>query len=51
MIKSCTFPNCGCVYFCFTSGSSCGCSYSGYCDYQVPKDSRVLPINKEENKE
>ena len=36
-MKTCTG---GCCSYRFLSGMGYGCNYDGYCDYQLPRDSR-----------
>jgi hypothetical protein len=49
MLKNC----CGnwqcCSYAIINSSSYVGCSYCGYCDYQLPKDSRSWQMSLENN--
>ena len=41
--KSCD-SSCPCVYRYMNSGTiGYGCNYSGYCDFQRPRDSRMQP--------
>jgi hypothetical protein len=39
MEKTCNGGNLSCSFKCY-AGSFMSCQYSGYCDYQAPKDSR-----------
>ena len=42
-MKSCTESN-PCTYRVLTSSSiGYGCNYDGYCDFQLPRDSRTQP--------
>ncbi len=41
VVKTCNGGYCNYKTF---DGSNPGCSYTGYCDYQCPKDSRVVQM-------
>lgn len=51
MIKSCSGDWQSCSYARKTSSIYVGCGYEGYCEYQLPRDSRSWTIPVEEKKE
>jgi hypothetical protein len=49
-MKTCTYGNLICPYA-KQCGTTIWCVYMGYCDYQLPRDSRKCHIGKWEGKE
>ena len=48
MIKYCTLLTAGCGYQTYGESNK-GCCYPEYCDYQVPRDSRVMEFSQANN--